>query len=371
MKKILNIGIIICLIANVIFAQKIVKTTVSGKIAQAKPNGKVYISTISDTGIRIPMDSITVKKDLTFSINPILKNGGGFYQLDIYDQQKTTLIIEDGDQIVIQADGKTGGILNATGSKNMDYYKKVNDISNAMKAKTAILERDFQAAMEKKDNQKQESLRAEYMTAQTETINKIKGYFPEMGTSLVALYATNFLNPEEEVPFLQVIADKFEKINSKNPLITTFVKKMKKLGGTTIGAPAPEINLRTPAGDTLALSSLKGKYVLIDFWASWCGPCRRENPNVVKMYEKFKGKPFEIFGVSLDKDYDSWIKAIKADNLGWKHVSDLLYWQSSVVGDFGIKGIPQTYLLDKEGVIIAKNLRGEALEAKLSEVLGN
>ncbi len=371
MKKIINLVILISLFANSILAQKNTKTSVSGKISQVKANGKVYLSTISETGVRIPLDSVLVKKDLTFTLNPVIQNGGNFYQLDIYDQQKTTLIIEDGDQISIQADGKTGGILNISGSKNMDYYKKVNDLSNNMKSKTAVLEKDFQAAVEKKDMAKQEALRAEYMAAQTETINKIKGYFPEMGTSLVALYATNFLNPQEEVPFLTVIADKFDKINSKNPLITTFIKKMRKLGGTTIGAPAPEISLRTPAGDTLALSSLKGKYVLIDFWASWCGPCRRENPNVVKMYEKFKGKPFEIFGVSLDKDHDSWIKAIKADNLGWKHVSDLLFWQSSVVGDFGIQGIPQTYLLDKQGVIIAKNLRGPALEAKLDEVLGN
>ena len=367
MKRILQLGFIIYLFANTAFAQ----TKISGKVNQAMPNGKIYLSAISETGVRIPVDSVLVKKDLTFSINPTLQNGGGFYQLDIYNQQKTTLIIEDGDQVTILADGKAGGILNASGSKNTEYYKKLNEVSGTMKAKTAVLEKSFQEAIEKKDMAKQETLRAEYMAAQTETINKIKGYFPGMGTSLVALYATNFLNPEEEVPFLKVIADKFTNINSKNPQVITFINKIKKLVGITIGAPAPEISLRTPEGDTLSLSSFKGKYVLIDFWASWCGPCRRENPNVVRMYEKFKGKPFEIFGVSLDKDHASWIKAIKADNLGWKHVSDLLFWQSSVVNDFGIKGIPQTYLLDKEGVIIAKNLRGAALEQKLDEVLSN
>lgn len=347
------------------------KATINGKIAKYEPNGKIVLSLINDAGVRIGTDSTLVGKDNTFKLNPTLLHGGGFYQLDIYNQQKTTVILETGDEVKVMADGFSGGKLELTGSKNVEYYKKLNDVSGAMKAKTAVLEKSFQEAIEKKDQAKQDVLRAEYMAAQTETINKIKSYFPEMGTSLVMLYATNFLNPEEEVPFLKVVAEKLAKTNPTNPLVTTFINKIKKLGGIPEGAPVPEISLRTPEGDILSLSSLKGKYVLIDFWASWCGPCRKENPNVVKMYEKFKGKPFEIFGVSLDKDHASWVKAIKADNLGWKHVSDLLYWQSSVVNDFGIKSIPQTYLIDKEGVIIAKNLRGPALEAKLDEVLGN
>lgn len=368
MNKILKISVLTFVISQS-FAQN--KASIIGKVGKYEPNGKVVLSLISETGVRIGADSTIVAKDNTFKLTPALLNGGGFYQLDIYNQQKTTVILETGDEVKVVADGFAGGKFDLTGSKNVEYYKKLNDVSGAMKAKTAVLEKNFQAAIEKKDQAKQDALRADYMAAQTETINKIKSYFPEMGTNLVMLYATNFLNPEEEVPFLKVVAEKFAKTNPTNPLVTTFINKIKKLGGITEGAPAPEISLRTPEGDTLSLSSLKGKYVLIDFWASWCGPCRRENPNVVKMYEKFKGKPFEIFGVSLDKDHASWVKAIKADNLGWKHVSDLLYWQSSVVNDFGIKGIPQTYLLDKEGVIIAKNLRGPALEAKLDEVLGN
>lgn len=371
MKKTINIFALVLMYSSVMFAQKTSKTNISGKVLQGIPNGKIILSLISETGVRIPKDSAFLAKDLTFSLNPVLLNGGGFYQLDIFDQQKTTIILEDGDQVKILADGRTGGKLEATGSINAEYYKKLNDVSNAMKAKTAVLEKGFQEAMEKKDVAKQEKLRAEYMAAQTETINKIKGYFPEMGTALVTLYGTNFLNPQEEVPFLMVVAEKLEKTNPTNPLITTFITKIKKMGGTTVGAPAPEISLRTPEGDTLNLSSLKGKYVLIDFWASWCGPCRRENPNVVKMYEKFKGKDFEILGVTLDREFEPWKKAIKSDNLTWKHVTATLYGPSSVSADFGVEAIPLTYLLNKEGVIIAKNLRGPALEAKLDEVLGN
>ncbi len=133
---------------------------------------------------------------------------------------------------------------------------------------------------------------------------------------------------------------------------------------------APEIALPNPSGKIMRLSELKGKYVLVDFWASWCGPCRRENPNVVKMYDKYHSKGFEIFSVSLDKDGEAWKRAIASDNLKWKyHVSDLKQWESSVIPLYGFDAIPYTVLLDPKGNIIATNLRGAALEQKLSELL--
>jgi len=139
-----------------------------------------------------------------------------------------------------------------------------------------------------------------------------------------------------------------------------------------IGKVPPEIALPDPQGDTLRLSSLRGKVVLLDFWASWCSPCRRENPNLVKTYEKYHKKGFEIFQVSLDRTKEAWMNGIKADHLDqWYHVSDLGYWQSSVVKLYHIQGIPTNYLLDKDGKIIARNLRGEALAAKLAEIFGS
>ena len=134
--------------------------------------------------------------------------------------------------------------------------------------------------------------------------------------------------------------------------------------------PAPEIALPNLSGKILKLSDLKGKVVLVDFWASWCGPCRAENPNVVKVYEKFKDKGFTIYSVSLDEDAAKWKEAIVKDKLSWtNHVSDLKGWKSSVVANFGIEGIPYTVLLNKEGKIIGKNLRGEKLEETLNELL--
>lgn len=140
--------------------------------------------------------------------------------------------------------------------------------------------------------------------------------------------------------------------------------------GVGQGAPAPEISLNTPEGNVLKLSDLKGKYVLVDFWASWCKPCRRENPNVVKAYNKYKDKGFEILGVSLDRDRARWLQAIQADGLTWKHVSDLKYFQCEAAVDYGVSAIPFTVLVDKEGKIIAQNLRGPSLERKLEELFG-
>jgi peroxiredoxin len=142
-------------------------------------------------------------------------------------------------------------------------------------------------------------------------------------------------------------------------------------GNTRIGMIAPDIVSQDPDGKELKLSSLRGKVVMIDFWASWCGPCRKENPNVVRLYNRFKSKGFEIFGVSLDKDKQAWINAIKADNLTWPHVSDLGGWQSKPAQLYGVSSIPQTVLIDKEGKIIAKGLRGQALEQRLEQLLAN
>ena len=137
------------------------------------------------------------------------------------------------------------------------------------------------------------------------------------------------------------------------------------------GNPAPEISLPSPDGGEIKLSSLRGKVVLIDFWASWCGPCRRENPEVVRIYNRFRDKGFEVFGVSLDRDRDAWLNAIAKDGLVWTQVSDLKYWQSQAALLYGVKSIPHTVLIDQEGKIIMRRLRGKALERKLEEIFGN
>lgn len=149
----------------------------------------------------------------------------------------------------------------------------------------------------------------------------------------------------------------------------SYRQHVKNTSGTL---PSPEIALNNPDGVELKLSSLKGKYVLIDFWASWCGPCRRESPNVVKLYNKYKDRGFTIYSVSLDDNMEAWKTAIKADGLVWpNHVSDLLKWNSPLPQLYGFTGIPHTVLLNREGNVIGVGLRGESLEQKLNEVFSN
>ncbi|MDB4923885.1 TlpA disulfide reductase family protein [Mucilaginibacter sp.] len=151
-----------------------------------------------------------------------------------------------------------------------------------------------------------------------------------------------------------------------------FAERLPKLKAVALGATAPEFAEVDTAGKMVSLSSFRGKYVLIDFWASWCGPCRQENPNVVRAFNHYKGQKFTIVGVSLDRPgaKDKWLKAIHNDGLAWTQLSDLKFWDSKAAGLYAVRGIPQNFLLDPDGKIIGKNLRGEDLENKLEEIFG-
>lgn len=155
-----------------------------------------------------------------------------------------------------------------------------------------------------------------------------------------------------------------------NPNLSQHLKTtMDKVKPTLIGQPALDFKLTTPEGKEVSLSDYKGKVVMVDFWASWCKPCRKENPNVVRIYNRFKDKGFEILGVSLDNNKDSWVEAIQKDKLTWTHVSDLAGWGSLAAKQYGVTGIPYTLIIGRDGKIIEKNLRGEQLEKKLEKIL--
>lgn len=170
----------------------------------------------------------------------------------------------------------------------------------------------------------------------------------------------------EQYPESIMVATLHNWVASQNQQQSINAAQQKAIG---IGAEAPEIKLSNPEGKTVALSSLRGKYVLLDFWAAWCSPCRRENPNLVRAYKNFNKKGFEIYQVSLDKAKEDWVRAIKTDKLDWTHVSDLKYWGSPVAKLYYVQSIPANFLLDPKGKIIATNLRGAALEEKLNEIL--
>lgn len=192
-------------------------------------------------------------------------------------------------------------------------------------------------------------------------------YWDEKNLEPLKMMATAYQEKFPESPFANSLARQYAQIEQGYKEYLEYSKNAPKVASTN--ETAPNIALPNPNGKTMSLAALRGKYVLIDFWASWCGPCRKENPNVVALYDKYKSKNFEIFSVSLDQDANAWKRAIESDNLKWSyHVSDLKQWDSSVIPLYGIQSIPYTVLIDPKGKIIAINLRGEALVQKLKEL---
>lgn len=349
--------------------------TVSGKVKNGSAGEKVYLQ--FSTNPPTTLDSTTLAADGTFTIKGIEKDGGNFYILNIAERQKIILLVEGGEQFTVTADGfeqsskGVPGKFEVKGSKNMDYYAKLMEMNQAMVEKVNKWNDEYAKATEKKDTKKIQEIQNNFQQAEEQHVANIKALIPEMGTALVAIFAANnLLNPQRDFAEMEAVAQRFEKENPSPKIVQAYTGYIKRIKGISVGDEAPDFTLDNPEGTPVTLSSLRGKYVLIDFWASWCGPCRMENPNVVKMYNKYKDKGFAIYGVSLDKDKTAWLNAIKKDGLTWTHGSDLKYWNSAVAQTYGVNAIPATYLLDKEGKVIAKNLRGPSLEAKLSELLG-
>jgi peroxiredoxin len=345
--------------------------TIRGKVAYPQ-QGQILIQEIRNGSFGW-QDTITLKSNSAFS-KTVKLTQPGYYKVNFYNRQVVDLILHKSDLEVNVAGNDQGGYVQIKGSPEIDIIYKASQILQEAENSPAIakMNEDFSKAVQSKDDEKIGAIQEAYMKEIQKSHDQVAELLKAEPASLGVI---NFLQNNSMLDrdkYLHVYADAAEKATKAWPQLDharEFAASVDKMRITAIGQPAPEIALPDTTGQIVKLSSMRGKYVLVDFWAKWCGPCRHENPNVVRAYHKYKDKGFTVFGVSLDRNKQDWVKAIHEDNLTWTHVSDLKFWQSEAAKTYNITGIPFSLLLDPNGVIIAKNLRGKALHNKLAEVL--
>ena len=342
--------------------------TIQGKIQNA-PSEKIYLYQVGSRKLDV-LDSAEVEKDGSYNLIANI-NKLDFYQLGFNEKNRINVITQPGENITIDALGSNlEGSYTVAGSEETSRMKEVIQIQIDSYRKQDSVNQEMQAARQNQDMNKYIRLNSVMQSINTRAMEKLKTFAEENNHYLASLVAVQSINPDVFFPALEAVVEGLKDKASDNFMYQNIATKVASVKLTAVGAQAPELSFPSPSGESIALSSLRGKYVLLDFWASWCRPCRAENPNVVRLYKKFNKKGFEVFSVSLDEDKGKWLQAIEQDNLDWTHVSDLKGWQAVPAQIYGVSAIPQTYLLDPEGKIVAKNLRGAELEQKLEELLG-
>ncbi len=278
----------------------------------------------------------------------------------------------DNANITVKANKDSLRITKITGSPTHDVFQIYINEMEKLNKDVMALQAKYQSAMSTGNTSEAEKAKIDYMAMIENNKVYTKNFVKEHANSVVSPYITLVqLSSQMDGAELDSIASKFAPELSTSEYVIKLKEIIDEQKKTAIGAEAPDFTMNNTEDKPVQLSSLRGKVVLVDFWASWCGPCRQENPNVVKLYQQYKDKGFEILGVSLDRTKEEWVKAIKDDNLNWIHVSDLQYWQNSAARLYGVNAIPQSFLLDKDGKIIGKGLRGEDLANKLGELFPN
>jgi peroxiredoxin len=348
--------------------------TISGKISNAKSQSVCLIG--YSNGIPDTLRNAALDANGNFELE--FKAGRpDFYTLALSEDNSMILIL-DSTNSNVQIDGnaeKLRETYTISGSEESErlrdllvntttFEKELDSLMTALRSSAATGESEKRVELGNSYNR----ARQEYRDYLIDFINSDPG-------KLANFTALQRLNMKEDLEHFKTVRDAlsaklqgnyfFDNLSNQ---IASMENQLRIENLLDPGTMAPEIALPNPEGEVIKLSDLRGNYVLIDFWASWCKPCRMENPNVVRMYKKYENENFEIFGVSLDRNKEKWLQAIDKDQLEWPHVSDLKYWQSAAAELYNVKSIPFTVLIDPEGKVIATKLRGAALEQKLDEI---
>ncbi|SEA07557.1 Thiol-disulfide isomerase or thioredoxin [Arachidicoccus rhizosphaerae] len=355
--------------------------TVQGKITHAKSK-KVFLKQINfATGSPIILDSVDIIKDSTYSFKTskikgqhlfVIQPEAGYPFLFINDASSATLNINGDHPMTPEIKGSEG----TTGLYQFLATYRTDD-SSIVETFRALDSIHKIATPTIKDDSVRDVLGTQRDQRIVQMNKDIQHYVEKTPSPIAAFYvlklmAPRSIQPEDLLPITQKASERFPEDGSLAGLASQLKVSLASSNPNNyplMGQSAPDLSMKSPDGQDIKISDFKGKYLLVDFWASWCGPCRAENPNVVKAYNRFKDKNFTILGVSLDKDKDAWTKAIMHDKLTWNHMSDLKYWNSAAVSAYQFEGIPFNVLIDPTGKIIAQNLRGDDLENKLAEVL--
>lgn len=345
-----------------------------GALSQAGQGIKVYLDRLLPDTVQ-HIDSTTIDKDGKFSFHTagIYK---GFYTLRLTQEDYITLILDSAEKVEVSGNAQNlGYTYTVDGSPDSKLFWQFN-----IEAKTNMMKRDsmqrmFQALVNTmgRDQKRIDSLNNVFEKPYDDLMNEqdlfIKKFVKSNINSFVSLAAIQELSPDKDIAYYTSLDSALIQKYPNSVYVKHYNKQYHAMQTVAIGSLAPDINLPDTSGHMVSLSSLRGKYVLIDFWASWCGPCKQSLPGLINIYNKYKDKNFTVFSVSLDKFKSDWEKAIQSFNLTWTQVSELKYWDSKVVKLYNFDGIPFTVLVSPDGKIVDKKLSDADLEAELHTLL--
>jgi len=377
MKKLFLTGSVILFMLSCNTKTNIGKFTISGEVKNV-PDQKIFLEELHFS--QQPPQVIDTGEVVNGKVNlKSIASEEGLYRLRL-EKGSGYIFINDQDAITFSLDGNDAGFKTQTfNSPANGSLKKFISVIDSLQAQLFAASNGIKALTEAHASDSALQASENGLSQLKNSYNNfVEKYIDTTASPVIALFALGYTQqiPQDSVSLIaNRLTKKFPNHHALNDLVAQYnaslTQPQRSDSGSklTAGLEAPDLTMPDVNGKPLSLKSLRGKYVLVDFWASWCGPCREENPNVVAAYQKFKDKNFTILGVSLDKNKAAWLKAIKDDNLTWNHMSDLKFWNSAAVPLYNIDGIPFNVLLDPQGRIIAAALRGDDLQKKLQEVL--